>query len=248
MTTAWLCESVRVTALWPMPEPVGSDLTWEAVAGAPPELKEDHPRRGTHRERGPLDEERAILELQTAPGRVDWLLTAPLDAMVTEVVSSFPSIGSPKDALSLFEATVFNKAARAYSAPRFALGLVATRPATDLDAAHSELAKLLVSMKPKLSGAHDFLYQINRPRPSLSISGLGVNRLSRWSAVLATSVVLQTTGAASAARSVIAGTRVELDMNSAADRTQPIPEPSRVPLLKEFAQLALEILERGDIP
>ena len=247
MSIPWICESIRLSALWRAVEPYGSALSWEQVAGAPPETKEEQPRRGTSRQVGPVTEGRHSLEMQTAPGRVDWILTGLPGLVVDSGIS--PSVGSPPDALDEFERFLFEKAANAYAAPRFALGIVANCPESGQNESYARLTELLRSIRPTFAGAFDFLYQINRPRRALSVPDLGVNRLSRWASVTITNTQFLLSNLSSqVSKPPVIATRVELDLSSSAEREQPIPEQLRIGLFHEFKRLALELLEKGDMP
>jgi hypothetical protein len=250
----WLCESVRLTALWQTPENFASSLQWETVVGAPPEIKEDQPRRGVSRQAGPINEGSATLEVQSAPGRVDWVMAPVLTGTALEV-STFPNIGLPEDALGKFETLLFEKAMHVYGAPRLALGVIAIRPAPDRDASYAELSALLKSIHPDFSGASEVIFQINRPRLSLTLPGLTLNRLSRWSSIAFAGMQFVLSAAPGMSGTAahrfskpLNGVRAELDLSSAADRAEEIPAATRVPLLREFCRLALEILEKGEIP
>lgn len=255
MTMPWLCESVRLSALWQVPEVLNNALSWESAVGLPPEVREDQPRRGTSRHAGPIGEAGATLELQMAPGRIDWVMTAGPTLGDLSKIRTFSNIGAPQEALHAFDELLFVKAAQAYAAPRFAIGVVAMLPAKDRDASYADLAQLLRGLRPDLSGVSDFICQLNRPRKGKSVPELMINRLSRWSSVKVTGVqlVIPHPGAVGTIpehrlSEPLHGTRVELDINSAAERAEEIPAQSRISLLKELGTLAMEVLEKGDIP
>jgi hypothetical protein len=253
VTQPWQCESLRLSALWSSPEGAESALSWESVVGAPPEVRESQPRQGTTRDAGPINDGATILELRTAPGRADWLL---LPAISTTMLTSttFPNVGNVDEALHQCETLLFEKAARSYSVPRFALGLTAIYPAADRDASYALLTKKLKTIRPDLVGASEFLYQINRPRQSKAVPGLTINRLSRWGSVVLTGVIMPQ--APNVAQSFshaipskqIHAMRAELDLNSGLEQQTPIRPDDRLELLRELARLGPEILADGDVP
>jgi hypothetical protein len=136
---------------------------------------------------------------------------------------------------------------------RVAVGIVAVVRVQTRQEAYQYLAQLLPSVSIDAEGTRDFLYQINRPR-QISVDGLSttVNRLSRWS--VATVVRLTVTAPASvpiqtsqrAKEEMIL--QAEIDVNSDADRTDPIPPRNCRALIQSFCGLALEILNKGDLP
>jgi len=193
-----------------------------------------------------------MLELRTSPGRVDWMLAPPMSDNVADV-AQFPNVGTVTEAAQIIDAMLLEKAALAYEVPRFAIGIVALHPSDNRDASYAELTGLLRSIRPNLDGASDFSYQVNRPRPSVTLPGVRINRLSRWSTAALTGLRLSILSVQSAASQAtqhrtkaIYATRVELDLNTPADRAETLPKPNRLPLLRELVQLGLEIIDTGD--
>jgi len=255
MTVGWLCESIRVTALWATPDDVSELLTWKSVIGADPEQRETQPRIGTVREVGPIWGGVASLEFRASPGRADWVVAPAIPPDIQ--LAGLPSLGEVEDIIQRFAALIIDAIARSYSAPRFAFGLVALHPQPNRDASYGELIDLLRFAALTLEGASDFSYQINRMRPSVAVSGLSINRLSRWACVTFQGLRMQfsMSPAGSADGTVISNksqpmfaTRVEFDINTAADWRETIPTAARKTLLDELTGMSLELLEKGDIP
>jgi len=254
METAWLCESIRVSALWRAPEDVSSLLDWKTVIGSEPEQRETQPRFGTVREVGPVWGGVAALEFRSSPGRADWVLTPVIPPDIQ--LPGIPNLGDVADTTQKFRNLIFEHFARAYAAPRFAFGLVALHQQPTKKASYLELAELLGNASLRLSAASDFMYQINRPRASKSVRGLTINRLSRWTSVGVQGLRLQITASPSTSPETsvspaspgLHATRVELDINSSFERHDTISAELRGPLLDEFIELAGELLSSGDVP
>jgi hypothetical protein len=254
MESTWLCESIRVSALWRTTEDVSGLLTWQTVVGSEPEQRETQPRFGTMREVGPVWGGVAALELRASPGRADWTLSpiVPLDVHL----SAIPNIGSVTDTIPKFRDLIFDQVTGSYPASRFAFGLVALHQQPTVEASYKELAELLRNASLLLSGTSDFNYQINRPRKSKSMEGLPINRVSRWSSMAMHGLQLQVSvppgsspdGLISTQSPVLHATRVELDINSSIEWRDAIPAPVRSPLLDELVELAGELLTAGDVP
>ncbi|MEE9161423.1 MAG: hypothetical protein V3U35_00495, partial [Candidatus Neomarinimicrobiota bacterium] len=67
---------------------------------------------------------------------------------------------------------------------RLAAGAISYLPVESQDEGYGRLAEYLPGVQIDAGDSHDFLYQINRRRGSTSgITGLYVNRLSRWSLI-----------------------------------------------------------------
>ena len=253
MSSPWLCDSLRVSAIWRSPIPVESPLSWEAVAGAAPEIHESQPRQGTTKDAGPIGDGARTLELRTGPGRIDWLLLPIFNLpMLADLSRSIPNLGEVGDALRAFDAFLFEQAAAAYAAPRLALGVTALHPAPDRDSSYSELRSILSTISPNLDGSSDFLYQINRPRESSAAPGVTINRLARWGSVVMAGITVQSfvpqaSGSVTQVQTPTAhATRIELDLSTSAERESELPLESRVPLLREMATLAMQVIEQGD--
>lgn len=255
MSNPWLCDSLRLSAIWRSPAGVESTLPWDAVAGAVPETRDSQPRQGTARDAGPIGDGAKSLELRTSPGRIDWLLLPTLSLpMLTDVSRSIPNVGEIGEALQFFDALLFEKASVAYATPRLALGVTALHVTADRDASYSELKSILSTISPNLDGSSDFLYQINRPRGSLVVPGVAINRLARWGAVVMAGVTVLPNIVPQAVAGVISqiqtpmanATRLELDLSTSAERESELPLESRVRLLREMADLAMQVIKHGD--
>ena len=133
---------------------------------------------------------------------------------------------------------------------RLALGAVLVKPVSDLDAGYTELSRYLPGVKLDFQQATDFLYQINRFRPSSSVSGVVVNRLTKWAMSVSGSIGISLTpgsGVVVPSGPPQYACRLELDINSApsADSIDTVKVGD---LFREFVDLGYEIAEKGDIP
>jgi hypothetical protein len=98
---------------------------------------------------------------------------------------------------------------------------------------------------PNTPDATDFHYQVNRPRESrIGLSGLNVNRLSKWS-VGAYMVVALGAGAHPTQSPVQPHLRLELDINTSADFLGVIPPESLELVIDDLFTGASEISEQG---
>lgn len=133
---------------------------------------------------------------------------------------------------------------------RLALGADLVQPAETSQEAYRILTQHIRSASFKLEGAQEFLYQINRPRNSQVISGLLLNRLTRWSAGSWQPIRLETGGGA--APVVVTGPArvgavISTDANTAV-RTAPLPADKLLNLFDELCESTIEIRDKGDVP
>ena len=104
------------------------------------------------------------------------------------------------------------------------------------------------------ANSSDFLYRINRPTTSESLAdGTQLNRLSTWSVLSMDLLRISLSPAGLTADATPQGEpalacRLELDVNTPPDRTEPLPRASYDPLLTELAAIVQNIAERGDRP
>ena len=243
---------------------VDGEAWWPEVAAAPLEKEARDLREGTYQATGRLtgdDGQENVLRLQLAQGRVDWLQTPNQEPENQEPeISPWRTMGSLESSLPAFIALLQPWLSRVDADfTRMAIGVVARRTVESRESGYRILSKYLPFELPV--GSTDFLYQLNRPRESRALGdGSLVNRLQKWSVVSLKRVELTlgqglgTTGEPGPSTEVIRpttlghGCRLELDINTAAEREEPLPKERRVDILEELAELALEIASKGDIP
>ena len=130
---------------------------------------------------------------------------------------------------------------------RLAFGAVLLLPVDSLEFGYNKLDEYLpgVEVSPNTS---DFLYQINRARMSSALSGLRLNRLSKWSCQRVHEMIISGDGAVSPPSPPdVFACRVELDMNSVPLDSQ-LEKDNLPSLFRELVCLAKEIACGGDIP
>ena len=128
---------------------------------------------------------------------------------------------------------------------RLAFGATLLKPVTSIQKGYETLDTYLPDVNVH-SDSSDFLYQINRSRPSSAIGGLPLNRLSKWSTQAMQEVTLSADGHV-VRRSGPFACRVELDMNCVPSK-QPLPRDQLPNLFAELVALATEITAAGDTP
>jgi hypothetical protein len=242
---AWRVEQVRCTAFPSTAMDVRRGV-WERLVGEPPETVTDKPRAQLLTELGPF--QAGQLQYSATPIRVDWRYTTRIAAQVDELDEvNFDGMGELSDGLGALDKVINGWFGSAPPLSRLALGAVLHHPVEDKAAAHRALNGLLSGVNIPEEGASDFLYQINRPRESGAENGLVLNRLSKWS-VAGMLMQLQTEGQTKTVvlKTPLVACRLELDVNTAAEREEPISDVQAV--WRELSGLALEIAEKGDVP
>jgi hypothetical protein len=199
---------------------------------------------------GTFREAKLILQIQ--PGRINWALTAAdSDSSSEDGIPNLDDLPSAAEALSDVCSGWFRIAP---PLRRLAFGAELLRNVADRAEAYSLLSRNLPGVQIDAAGSTDFLYRINRPRPTKTgVPDLTINRLSTWSAVLLQRLQVELGGitGTSAARPVGRGDhfcRLELDINTTAEFKSDLPSGSLKTIYDELVGSALEICEQGDVP
>ena len=247
MAVDWQVETLRITAF-------PSDMTivfvpklWESVMRQEPDA--------IHFQRDIIDAReirfgngRLVLAKQT--DRIDWRYVSNPDSNTDSV--QLPIIGRLEEELNAFTewANTWFDSPDMISIDRLAFGTVLLRPVNTVEEGYSILGDLLPNMR--LKGVRDFNYQVNRRRKSEVGPGIEVNRLSKWnvySGGLVTVAVNPMLGRQVTTTSNLSiACRLELDINTFPDRTEPLPSHSLSATFNELINFGLEISEKGDIP
>jgi hypothetical protein len=246
---SWHVGSTRVTAFTAEPTRAEGLSWWIDLVGYPPETVASRPRAGLHQEEGEFEGRR--LSLQVQPERIDWNL-APVVKITEEEPASLPLAGPFPEVLGSLLKIATRWLPVAPPITRLAFGAVLAQPVEDRRTGYVQIAKYLHSLTLDPDGSSDFLYQINRPRPSkVGVEGLRVNRLSKWSVLLFQrfSVTLGKTAITTVGlASGDSACRLEVDINTAPEFEGVLPVDRLSAILQELVDLGREIAEKGDIP
>lgn len=241
----WLASTVRLTVFPGLLTLKDSEGWWEELAGQPSEQVVN--RRGELQESGSTDKGQFILTVDSV--RIDWRIVSIDDSTLLsgDITSLIPFSQSIDYFLEIMMKWLEKKS---YKFERIAFGAELLFPVESRQEAYKELSKYLPSVKLDIDNSSDFLYQINRPRSSQSsISGLQINRLSKWSGLkLSRGYILPTGKPISFPDSDLHFCRLELDINTAAEFNGEIPSKQVPAIFRELVALGREISLKGDIP
>ncbi|CAB3687131.1 hypothetical protein LMG24076_02736 [Trinickia soli] len=230
----WETESVRATFFGSPTEFGRSREMWKTLVGKDPEVSTGRPAEGLVMEEGSFGDGRR-LTVNAAAGRIDV-------AISPQVAPVWPSLGIAPAAIGDLVQLLSARRALFAGATRYALGIAATCRVRDRDVAYGVLGELLdcVQVTPNM---HDLFFQVNYPRNSRVVD-VQVNRLGRW---MAGKINL---GFIGQPEMVDLGemVRAELDINTPPTDSLTLDDQQFEPLLNEFADMAIEMLERGATP
>ncbi|MCI0639803.1 MAG: hypothetical protein L0Y58_25390 [Verrucomicrobia subdivision 3 bacterium] len=236
--SAWRVEFVRLIAFPDSPAVLRDQTWWKDLTGDEPE---DCVRKKDRRDdRGGF--QGAWLTLSVDFQRVIWEARPPA---VVDESGNFPTFDGPiRDKLEWF-AALLDPWLKTSCPPllRLAFSAKLLQPAATAKDAYRVLAAHLpmVTLDPP---PNDFLLQINRRKENSDIvDGLPINRLSTWSR-MNVAIVNETGKTFTWPDRCYAA--LELDINTAPERTGILPRDSIPRLFKELALLGIDIAEHGD--
>lgn len=240
----WQVESLRVTAFPVDISAVSAEKMWETCIGKTPDETRIQ-RSGIETREAEYANGRIFLIKQV--DRVDWRYH--MQPEESEEPPALSIIGSIDSELSVVTDLARNWINSGTVSPinRLAFAGVLLYPVESVTAGYEILQRLLPSLN--LENVKDLNYQVNRPRMSSAIDGLSINRLSRWNVIrshIFAAVPSVSLRFRSTADEVVAS-RLELDINSAAEQTQPIAARSLVSLFDELVGNGLELSKKGDV-
>lgn len=246
--TIWEASILRV-ALFPT-QAVSRELdVFTQLVGEAPDSQEDRPKEGVRRQTGTLDD--ANLLIVTNPLRVDILAgtSLALGATPTEVsgliAGLIPTLGPVNERLDWFSKLILNWIPR-WDIPTKRVSFIGQMlaPAENHDDAYRILSEHLQSAKvtPEMN---EFLYRVNWKVKTDRIPDGYYNRLTTWSAVRfnVNAGSLQAT-MTRLKESYFA--QLEVDINTPAERNEPLPCDHLAPIFQDLFTLAIENSETGE--
>jgi hypothetical protein len=249
--SVWQTLDLRVTFFYRDDVPLHAAGTWERVTGSQPDSQRSSPKTGQVVESGTYGDSQLELVFASEPadGRLEWHLRAP--DLFESKHASFDE--TPSEFLQLMDKYI--QTLSMPSVQRAALGVSVLRRVKDLAQGYSEISNYL-PFQVDYADSSDFLYQINRKRPSQVLPGTEVNRLMKWSVVVLGRRILRLTGSriaemkgtdASIVKPVDdqVALNLELDINTATNEDSSLEVGKLSELLREFVELAREILAKG---
>lgn len=248
--SAWKTEMLRLTAFHQLGPQLDDHGWWETVVGTAPESKSVKPREGGFEVSGPLGT--GVLALRANPFRYDWLYTAAIS--LDKPPGEFPTIGLLPETLTVFVPLMVAWFATAPQTHRLAFGTAVLQPVEDRVTGYKLLDGYLPSISIDPENSSEFSYSINRHRKAHDFDDIHVNRISRWSVIRLQPMMINMTilsgqrGTTDAVQGqALEALRLELDMNTAAERTQLLPTNQLPALFTYLVNLGKEIIEKGDI-
>jgi hypothetical protein len=164
----------------------------------------------------------------------------------------FPSIGDWGETCNLFVAHTSRWLTKT-SLPiaRIAFAPVLLSETRSVVESYEVLKVLLKSVSVVPEEMRDLIYRVNWPQESKVAQGLCLNRITNWSALQASALLIQVGGVASTAASSPAekfAVRLEMDHNTDQENKQPFEKRVLLSIYDELVEFARKNAERGERP
>jgi hypothetical protein len=214
-----------------------------AFSGSVPESQDDRPKQGIRIQSGQFDD--AHLRVTITPIRVDIVLgPSPELSMGGAQLTT----GELKAELGKFAKPCLEWLPK-WEVPTTRLALIvrAVAWATTTIEAYEILARNLTSVRVRPGEMSDLIYRVNWRANTKTLSEGFYNRVTTWSAQkLALSGMLTPGQEIQLDSKEFA--QVEMDLNTPAERTAPLPVDRFTTIFKDLHQLAMEIADVGECP
>ena len=248
--STWKTEMLRLTAFHRLGPQSDDNGWWESTVGAPPESKNLKPREGGLEVSGPVGT--GVLTLRINPFRYDWIYTASFS--LEGPPTDFPTIGQFPDALAVFLPLMNSWLGTSPETHRIAFGTTVLHPVTDRISGYKLLGQYLPSVILDPENSSEFSYSINRHWKASEFENIHINRISKWAVAHIQPVQISMTmglGQKTIADSVqgtgLHAMRVEIDINTDADRQEPLLGSQLQDYFKYLEKLGEEIILKGDV-
>jgi hypothetical protein len=243
--SAWQAQLLRLTAFPVEPAAALAKEWWQEVLGQAPESSTQ--KKLLRTAEGTI--EGKVLTLTLDVQRIDWSFVPLVDPL--NPPSAAPALGAFPTALEECSGLFRQFLDRCPAISRLAFGAILLQPTEAHESGYRLLDAYLPSVQVSPSSS-DFLYRINRRRPSRSVvAGLQLNRLSTWSVMQWQRQMLAVgEGGVGSLLEPQGGCacRLELDINTDPTFPGPLPMEALIPLWGELVELGQEIAAKGDIP
>ena len=239
----WRVETLRLTIFHSTGSPISG--LWEGLMGISPETVDSKPRERVLREQGGANGNQLLLAAQ--PQRLDWnfIPNPPADPETR----SLPILTAVDQAIPVLQKALDVSLQSLRQVPRLAFGAVLTQQASSLSEGMNQLSKCLPHMGLE-SPVDDFIYQINRRRPSSYAPHVQINRLAKWQLEQFQSGAIRIIPSQNpqwefSESGVVS--KLVLDINTATENNA-ISADKMPTLFVELVVFAREIAAEGDIP
>ena len=234
---AWRVEAIRFSFFYAEPQDGRSKGWWKSITDVDAEVIQNRQQIAEYSESGSYGD--GHLELKVVFNRIDWILSYPFAGMPeADQVVQYAKVAG--DLCAKLERWVGDAPGGII---RVAFGAVLLLPVVSPVEGNKILADYLPSFKFDVNNVTDFFIQLNRPVSSHVVDGLLINDLIKLGAIAGQFMQIGNSGMPSMTLNHMV--RAEFDINTAADRAEPIPQSSVSLLFGAMLERSLQILREG---
>ena len=245
----WLVQTLRLTLFPGMGEQIEAEKQdwWHDLLGVKASDINIQRDIGYRQETGLYEDDKQLV-LSILPDRIDWRVTS---SNKMPEPGQVPDIGPCIEAIDKFSKLMLRwlDLDTCPSAARLAFGPILITPVATVEEGYAHISTYL-HLNLTAENASDFLYQINRARPSGSIPNTRINRLSKWSVSTTTwikgNLVQGELSTLNIPTPPALNCQLELDINNMPKPGSELDQDRLPNLYEEFVKLSKEIIEEGD--
>lgn len=228
---------------------IGEVNWWEEIVGEAPEKRDERPRVGESHSTGTYAGGELVMSL--SPVRIDWNWNKLLTDDVSDAI---PVIGPLPEAIETFKNAMKKWIDYQIPTRRLAFGAVLIQPVENAVDGYKRIQEYVESVKLDIDHMSEFLYQINRSRPSTTaVADLVINRLTQWSIMEFRPISIHGVLGSTGDQSVTSfgdshqAFRLGLDINTKPGNVDELPPDKMSDIFSELVEMGLEIAEKGDV-
>jgi len=242
----WQASSLRIALFTQQALPLTTDV-FTAFAGEQPDRQEDRPKEGVRRQIGKIED--AQLSANITPIMVDFVI-GPLPQTAENLMGGLSlTIGELKSELAKFERKVLAWLPKwEVATTRVSLVVQARAPASSTTAAYEILRDNLASVRVRPGEMSDLIFRVNWKAKTSNIPEGYYNRLTTWNALKFTTTAAGGIGAPEVALQEKDFAQVEMDINTPAERAEPLSRDKMNTIYKDLFGLAIKISDAGEGP
>jgi hypothetical protein len=240
--TPWTAHLLQVSLFSSAVFPLSDDY-FSVLMGVEPDTNEDRPKEGVRRQTGLVDD--VFVQVGVSPLRLDVTFSPPPQTATVDIDAIRVALGPFVPELHKFSDVVL-KWIDKVSTPIVRMSFVgaAVVETVSREDAYAVLADSVKSLaiSPKME---DLIYRVNWKLASNTVSEGFLNRLVTWTSFrLNIAAGFDPKGAVHVANRDFA--RLDLDINTPADRRDALPRTELSKMLSELFELAIDVVERGE--
>ena len=237
ISTSWSADHIRLSLIGSEVWSASVETVFSEVVGGVPESTTNKPPFNESSAFGVWNDRR--LEVRRTFNRIDFILQDP-----PSTVAPVALIQDIQAVIPIFSTLVSQWAAtQDQEVVRIALGCNALLPCSNVKDSYSKLRDLVKVISVDVERFKEFRFQVNLPISSTVSNEIIINRLSNWASIGLRAGLISTENTRFFDEKHYVS--CTLDINTGADRTDPIPRDFIERISSELSSICVDILIKG---